>query len=394
MSSVLTPITGAVRSNLAGLAGKAVRAGTNQIKSIAGLNRTGSNSQLATQSSLSMRRGGTNVLTYPINVDSDPQQGHYILFEIEEIDHGKLAKNKNKKGVSDVQRKMELEYGFEEGDFNEFGAEGTPVLTEATGDANILDSANGRMNRSIVMDRLPTVKHHTTIALYMPPSISVTYNVNYNDKEVGTIAGAFGDAIVAFLNTPGNTVSKLTSAATASGQGFSELAQSIAMKSLDTFASGAQTLLEINKGSVITPRMEMMFEGVGRRSFTYTFVFIPKSSQETDLVEKIVKIFKTYMMPEYKNSSTRREMLIPDMFNIKYMYGNAENDFINKVSKCFLKDMTVEYGADRFTAYAPHNMMDDFGVAGTQGAPPQKTKITLLFNEIETLSRDHILRGY
>ena len=394
MSSVLTPITGAVRSNLAGLAGKAVRAGTNQIKSIAGLNREGVNSQLATQSSLSMRRGGTNVLTYPINVDSDPQQGHYVLFEIEEIDHGKIAKNKNKKGVSDVQRKMELEYGFEVGDFNEFGAEGTPVLTEATGDANILDSANGRMNRSIVMDRLPTVKHHTTIALYMPPSISVTYNVNYNDKEVGTIAGAFGDAIVAFLNTPGNTVSKLTSAATASGQGFSELAQSIAMKSLDTFASGAQTLLEINKGSVITPRMEMMFEGVGRRSFTYTFVFIPKSSQETDLVEKIVKIFKTYMMPEYKNSSTRREMLIPDMFNIKYMYGNAENDFINKVSKCFLKDMTVEYGADRFTAYAPHNMMDDFGVAGTQGAPPQKTKITLLFNEIETLSRDHILRGY
>ena len=72
MSSVLTPITGAVRSNLAGLAGKAVRAGTNQIKSIAGLNREGVNSQLATQSSLSMRRGGTNVLTYPINVHSDP----------------------------------------------------------------------------------------------------------------------------------------------------------------------------------------------------------------------------------------------------------------------------------------------------------------------------------
>ena len=394
MSSVLTPITGAVRSNLAGLAGKAVRAGTDQIKSIAGLNRTGSNSQLATQSSLSMRRGGTNVLTYPLNVDSDPQQGHYVLFEIEEINHGKLAKNKNKKGVSDVQRKMEQDQGYYQGEFSDYGHFDAPVLTKATGDANILNSANGRMNRSIVAERLPTVKHHTTIALYMPPSISVTYNINYNDKEVGTIAGAFGDAIVAFLNTPGNTVSKLTSAATASGQGFSELAQSFAMKSLDTFASGAQTLLEINKGSVITPRMEMMFEGVGRRSFTYTFVFIPKSSQETELVDRIVKMFKTYAMPEYKNSSTRREMLIPDMFNIKYMYGNAENNFINKVSKCFLKDITVEYGADRFTAYAPQDMMDDFGVGGSQGAPPQKTKITLLFNEIETLSRSHIEEGY
>ena len=87
-------------------------------------------------------------------------------------------------------------------------------------------------------------------------------------------------------------------------------------------------------------------------------------------------------------------MLIPDMFNIKYMYGNAENSFINKVSKCFLKDITVEYGADRFTAYAPQDMMDDFGVGGSQGAPPQKTKITLLFNEIETLSRSHIEEGY
>ena len=171
MSSVLTPITGAVRSNLAGLAGKAVRAGTNQIKSIAGLNRTGSNSQLATQSSLSMRRGGTNVLTYPLNVDSDPQQGHYVLFEIEEIDHGKLAKNKNKKGVSDVQRKMEQDQGYYQGEFSDYGHFDAPVLTKATGDANILNSANGRTNRSIVAERLPTIKHHTTIALYMPPSI-------------------------------------------------------------------------------------------------------------------------------------------------------------------------------------------------------------------------------
>ena len=392
MSSVLTPITGAVRSNLAGLAGKAVRAGTNQIKSIAGLNRTGSNSQLATQSSLSMRRGGTNVLTYPINVDSDPQQGHYILFEIEEIDHGKLAKNKNKKGVSDVQRKMNLEgvsaYGFD------LGGGGNPVLPEATGDANILDSANGRTNRSIILSRLPTVKHHTTIALYMPPSISVTYDVNYGDKEITGLAGAVGDAIVAFMNTPGNTVSKLQGAIDRSGQGFNELAQSVAMKTLDTFAGGAQALFQISKGSVITPRMEMMFEGVNRRSFTYTFVFIPKSSQETELVERIIKMFKTYMMPEYKNSATRREMLIPDMFNIKYMYGNAENTFINKIGKAFLKNVQVEYGADRFTAYAPLDMMDDLGAGGSRGAPPQKTKITLLFNEIETLSRDHILRGY
>ena len=46
--------------------------------------------------------------------------------------------------------------------------------------------------------------------------------------------------------------------------------------SLDTIAKGARTLSQLSTGSVITPRMELMFEGITRRSFSYSFVFIPK----------------------------------------------------------------------------------------------------------------------
>ena len=42
---------------------------------------------------------------------------------------------------------------------------------------------------------------------------------------------------------------------------------------LDTLAPGARALQQIDSGKVITPRMEMMFEGVGRRNFSFTFCF-------------------------------------------------------------------------------------------------------------------------
>ena len=131
-----------------------------------------------------------------------------------------------------------------------------------------------------------------------------------------------------------------------------------------------------------------MFEGVGRRSFSYTFSFLPKSVQEARLVEDIIYHFKFHAMPKYSNPTTRREMNIPGTFDIRYMYKGNQNSFINKVSECFLTNVAVEYGADRFTAYE-----ETTGKRG-KGSPPQKSKLTLQFTELEVLSQDHIKIGH
>ena len=380
MSSVLTGITGAIRANIGAAAQQTVRAGANEIRNISRLPLEGNNVNVDTFVELSKKKS-TKILTYPIDVITNAQQGHYILFEINKRIPGKLAKNKNEKGLSEAQKKViaEQQVAFEE--------EGTEMNIEGLS-STLMNDAGGKLNRSIVYSQLPTVRHDTTIALYMPPSIQVSYDVKYGDKEIGGLAAAFGDAIAAFSATPGNMTTKLQGAIDASGQGFNELAQSFAMGTLDTFADGAQTLMELSKGSVITPRMEMMFEGVGRRQFSYTFMFLPKSAQEARLVENIIYHFKFFMMPEYANKSTRREMKIPGTFDIRYMYKGNDNDFLNKVSSCFLTNVAVEYGADRFTAYEPTS--SKFG----SGPPPQKTKMTLSFTELETLSQDHIERGF
>ena len=157
---------------------------------------------------------------------------------------------------------------------------------------------------------------------------------------------------------------------------------------LDAVAPGAQALAQLERGTVVTPRMEMMFEGVGRRSFSYTFNFIPKSEQEALVVEEIIQHFKFYMMPAYSNPNTRREMDIPGTFDIQYMYRGSENSFINKVSTCFLTQVDVQYGDAKFKTYE-----EATGLRG-KVLPPQKSQIQLSFSEIELLSQDKIADGF
>ena len=72
-------------------------------------------------------------------------------------------------------------------------------------------------------------------------------------------------------------------------------------------------------------------------TFLLHSAFIPKSAEEAKSIERIIKTFKENMMPEYVGDS-RREMKIPNTFDITYMHQNTENKYMNKISSCFLQN--------------------------------------------------------
>ena len=385
--ALLTGISGAVRANVAGMANKAVKSAASTVKSIAGLNPEGSNSSLGTIAKTT-RTGSSSILTYPLNVDNDPQMGHYILFHINTRTNPKVLTTRERKSIHDAARKVQKEMSIATGDeFAGLTQLGTTALDKVD-PTKLSDAkgASGKLNRSIVLDKLPTTVLEKSIALYMPPSVQVTYDVKYGDQEVSALAVAGMAAIDAFKG--GDTTTKLKNAINAATPGVKEALSAMLETTVDTVASGASTLIALERGTVRTPRMELMFEGVGRRSFQYEFTFTPKSQQEAKIIEEIIYNFKFYAMPKYSNPNTKREMDIPGTFDIQYMYRGGENSFLNKVSTCFLKKVDVQYGADRYTAYEPTS--SKFG----SGPPPQKSKLTLQFNEIEVLSQDHIALGY
>ena len=377
---ILESITNKVRSTIAGrlnsATSSAIRSG---VGSLTGVTKEGGTSALG-----SIAKGGkfnTSILVYPSNVDSDPSQGHHIIFTIKSFIPGKVEPQKTEKDFSKVVNNLVAEGSGNVDNFASMPIEETKTLAD-----DMPSAATGRNGKSggSIMASKATVKTGTVISLYMPPSVQVEYDVKYADQEIGTLAMLGKDAIDAFKGASGGTSAKLNAAAEALGPGGKEGLTNLLNASLDTLAPGAKALQQISSGKVITPRMEMMFEGVGRRSFSYTFAFIPKSAQEAKTIERIIYAFKENMMPEYSNTTTRREMNIPNVFDIQYMYQSTENKFLNKISTCFLQKIDVTYGADRYTAYDP--------VDGSP--PPQKSSITLSFVEMETLSRDMIKEGF
>ena len=376
--AILQGITGAIRSQIAGRINSAVSSTLRSgVGALSGAARGGATSALNTIPS--KNKFSTDVMLYPSNIGS-PRQGHFILFNINEFTPGKIKAAKNQKQFDSIfENIVENQPGISQEDAIKL-ANTTQINTNNVNKANT--KSGGGAGRSILAEK-PTKRMPASISLYMPPSVSVTYNVKYADQEIGTLAGMGSAAIAAFQNASGDNTAKLKAAGAAMKGGAKEGITNFINTTLDTLAPGARALQQIDSGKVITPRMEMMFEGVGRRNFSFTFSFIPKSAEEAKTIERIIKTFKENMMPEYVGDS-RREMKIPNTFDITYMHQNTENTYMNKISSCFLQNLNVTYGGDRFTAYSP-----------TDGSPPpQKSTIQLDFTEIETLSKDLVKEGY
>ena len=389
------------RQVVSGLAGGVISKGVsnvaNSLKSAIGRGIDGSpTANLGAKSSL----GSTTYLQYPADVESDPMQGHYILFKINKINHSKIKRKQSVTMDAILQKASKQLSGQQPA-----GATGPPgrnfaVVSAPTGSPTI---SGASAKSSYAQGHADSVQAGAFIALYMPPNVSTTYTRNYTDVNVGGFAGALiatVDMVEAWL-TGGNAAVHGKDAMSS----IESMAKSAIMTSLNTIAPGAKALTQIRSGRIISNKMELSFEGVNRREFTYTFIFIPKSEKEAKIVEQIIWMFKYYASPAYHettgdtvtkqgmqqttSSSLGRSMTIPDTFEIQYMYQGSENHFLNKISTCFCTNVQVQYGGDRYVAYTPTE-----NVRGQRGAPPQRTTLTLTFKELELITKSRIDQGF
>jgi len=257
----------------------------------------------------------------------------------------------------------------------------TQQIDQYNRDKSVVDSGqaeSGIKQNSIVLKSRPTVRLKAAISLYMPPSVQVSYESKYGEQEIGFLAEGGYNIIKQFQR--GGAKAKDVAM---SGLNTLELgAKKAILKTLDVAAPGAGALFALDEGRVITPKMELMFEGVGRRNFSFTFTFIPKSAQEADVVQKIVLMFKRHMAADYagQGASGTASMTFPDQFDIEYMHMGKLNKNLNKIATCALTKLDVQYGGDRYVAY--------------ENGVPQTTNLTLNFTEFEIITRELIEAGY
>ena len=338
-------------------------------------------------------------ISYPKDVTQDMQNGHYMLFYINvqnktkynmisqetglRVNEKTLSKD-NEGNIKPVQ----TEYGNIDASYRkgliERGGKGT-ILTD--------DNVNLRKGRKGIggfQNIVPTTTRITdSIAIYLPPNVQSSTGVAYNNTEMGVIgAAAAGAADIVTALRKGDMSSIASSLGTAAKDLLATAGLGLGAEFLGTLAGidpeGLKGFAKKAFGQASNPYMEVLFEGVGLREFTYNFTFSPRNEAETADVQKIIKMFRFHMLPEL-NGGSSRFMTLPSTFDIHYMYQISkdvatENNFYSKIATCVLKGCEVDYSPD--------------GVKSFSSGAPTQIKMVLSFQETEMLTKQHVNRGY
>ena len=190
-----------------------------------------------------------------------------------------------------------------------------------------------------------------SVTLYMPETLEFNYHAQYNNLSLSTAAGSL----------PG--VGSLANAVT------SYLKDNAAAKLGLNYA-----------GYVFNPQEQLLFESIDFRSFGMSFTFTPFSRQEAQDIKGIIQKFRESAAPEIVNASAGFFFNPPSVFQITFLNRGQENPNINKLKRCVLENVDVNYAPN---GWASH---DD-------GAPVQTT-LTLQFREIELVDKAAIKQGY
>ena len=196
-----------------------------------------------------------------------------------------------------------------------------------------------------------------SIALYMTPEVAYQQKIDYEMTE--TFRGSSG-----FF---GGYLDRLT-----------DFASGLFTSLGDTLSAGGENNRLAANGEAKNPNKEALFKEMTERGFQFDFTFVPKSAEETEAVHQIIRIFRFNAAPKLQS---RRYFDAPGEFEIKFFSNGKENPYMPKLRRLVCTGIDYKYGSgDVFQAY--------------QDGAPSEVSLSLQFQEVEQLHKEHITFGF
>lgn len=344
------------------------------------------------------------VFQYPQNltdpVPDSPEQLHSVRFTINVRENSRVADLTNQNLGQYAQYSTQLEEAPNRSEQNRLTAEqkqtvakGTATVAAIGAGLSVVGSKANLVGKGIslavagsagyvassgVIETVKTLRTLGMIDLYISQPPVAKYSANWENKELGALAG-LSDGISEASNL--EEVIRST-------KGLGELALRGAIQAAANLPAGLGitgdigSSLELASSKVANPYKEQLFNSIGFRQFAFAYKFTPRNPSEYDNIKNIIRLFKYHMHPE--NDPTGLFLEYPSEFDITYLYKGEENKELNKISTCALTDMKVTYGnQDAFTTIKDTKR---------PGAPAE-INMELAFTELEALTNDRIADG-
>jgi len=285
--------------------------------------------------------GNKTTLLYPLDLGNGTKN-HFIKFWIKNIDTSSL-----------VQKLQTTQESFKEN--------GLPTVGSITASP-------------------PTVESLATICLYMPDTVQANYNASYDELSLTNDLGDMARNIQ-FAGTVAQGIAGYAKNKTSQFGTEADLAGLVPLA--DSFLNGnLSKVVQSKAGFAINPRIQTIFRGVDFRTFQLSFNLTPSSQEEAQAINNIINTFRYHQAPDILNSTNASNGLFfvpPSYFNIEFMFGDAENQYLPRYGDCVLKGMDVNFAPNGFASHI-------------DGAPVQ-TQLTLEFQEIEIVTKSKLNAG-
>ena len=351
--------------------------------------------------------------SYPSDVQTNYQNGHYMLFYVNVQDKSKYTykgyddahfstamvkgNSRNEARYEKLQalkrkvykKELTVAEGAPTGDTNA----PTPVYKtvakgtrhETTYIDEYLIKPQKDLNKKGVSSNFNNTRRITdSVSLYMPPNVEETTSAKYEEAATG-IAG-FLVSRFSKEELAGMDAAQLTRKL---GGGLEGIAKDMTFRAIGLAgdlvgAEGVEALAKKAFGEASNPYMEVLFDQMSLRTFTYNFQFAPRNEDEAFEVQSIIQLFRFHMAPELR-PNINRYVGLPSQFDIHYMFLSkdgvaSENNYYNKIATCVLQDCKINYTPN--------------GVKSFEDGGPTQTTMTLTFKEIELMTKDKIAQGF
>ena len=316
-------------------------------------------------------------LIYPADLGSNPAMGHAVMFEVFDYTSGFI--------------------------------EGAKKL------ANLIEAAKIGVSAFTA----PTYQKKTknklaNISLYMPDTLNMTYNSNYTDVSLtdalgkgGLIGSAISDSMKAHSQGGWNSVQSILANEYGTALGAKILGEAIGN-------SDVGGLLQQAAGLYINPQIQLLYQGVGLRTFQLDFIFTPKSAQEAQAAKDICDSFAFYSLPGLAGAGGGQAgqfLTPPQLFRVSFKF-LGKNDVLGSVSSVFSSALSnsglgflnttnptssisngVEAKVMTVSDCVLENVVVDYapnGWAAYNDGYPIQTTLTLQFKELQMPTKNSI----
>ena len=259
--------------------------------------------------------------------------------------------------------------------------------------------AGGQAAIGNIQQQNSTTKEIGSIFLHMPNSISLNEAAGWGGESLGVVGNltkgalkgsdtsAMQDMAGAAIGSAGNLM-----AAAAGGivgtvlskiPGVSGMAGGLlGLIGGETIQRGGEAAFSVKQN----PYMEMMFSGIGFRSYKFDFVFRAKNKSEIITVGEIIKKFRQHSRPTWVGSSLGKSFMnYPQEFQIQFLTELVStNSYEQNLHLPYLKPSVLTSVDTNFT---PNNIW----AAYDKGAPVAIT-LGLTFSETQLVMADDVAK--